>query len=55
MTIVPSADRSADEQTKLQEFRPDKVEIPDLGALMEEAKLQMGMDEKSSDFSKDIL
>ena len=53
--IVAGPDRSKDEQTRLDEFRRDLIDLEDFPTLIEDAKSYMGVADGSTAFSKDVL
>ena len=53
--IVAGPDHSKDEQTKLEGFRRDLVDLEDFQTLIEDAKSYMGVADGSSAFSTDVL
>ena len=53
--IVAGPERSKDEQTKLNDFRRDLIDLEDFSALIEEAKSYMGVADGSCAFSTDVL
>lgn len=53
--IVAGPERSKDEQTKLDDFRKDLVNLEDFSALIDDAKSYMGVADGSTAFSTDVL
>lgn len=55
VTIVPGADRTDNEKTKLLKFQHEIVELDHFGHLVNDAKEVMGLDGDMKAFSNDIL
>ena len=55
MSIIPAADRSEEERTRLLKFQRSHVRLDEFASLIEEVKNVMGVDHESRAFSNDIL
>jgi hypothetical protein len=55
VSIMPAADRSAEDKLRLSSFQRHDVQFDEFELLVEEAKGEMGLEADSRAFSNDIL